>query len=170
VADPGDGLQELPSVTRAQVRIAAGRQRDQGVQRRRQPRDDARWRRDDLVDVHVGDRQRGVAHVRLPAGEQLEEHHPGRVHVGACVGRPAGHLLGRQVRGGADDHPALGLARPGYQPGQPEVCDLDPPGVGEQHVLGLDVAVRDTGIVSGAEPGQHPAHDVQRLSRAKPPA
>ena len=168
--DPGNGAQELPGVTRAQLGIPAGRERHQRVQRGRKPRHDARRRRDDLVDVLVGHRQRGIAGVRLLAGEQLEEHHPGRVHVGARVGGPAGHLLGRQVGSGPDDHPALGLAHPRQQPGQPEVGDLDRAGVVEQHVLGLDVAVRDPGVVGRGQAAQHPGHDVQRLLRAAPAA
>ena len=166
--DPGNGVQELPGVTRAQFGIPAGRERHQSVQCGRKPRHGAGRRRDDLVDVLVRHRQRGIAGMRLPAGEQLEEHHPGRVHVGACVGRPAGHLLGRQVGGGSDDHPGLGLARLDQQPGQPEIGDLDRTGVAEQHVLGLDVAMRDPGVVGRGQPAQHPGHDVQCLTRAEP--
>jgi hypothetical protein len=119
--------------------------------------------------VLVRDRERGVAGVRLPAGEQFEQHDPGRVHVGAHVGGAAGHLLGSQVGGRADEHAGLGVARSGEQPGQAEVRHLDGVRVAEQHVLRLDVPVRDARLVCGAEPGENALHDVQRLTRAQPP-
>jgi hypothetical protein len=51
-----DGMQELASVGRTQVRIPAGGQRHQRVKRRGQARRDTGRRRDDLVDMLVGDR------------------------------------------------------------------------------------------------------------------
>ena len=56
------------------------------------------------------------------------------------------------------------------RPGQPEVGDLDPAVVGDQHVLGLDVAVHDAGPVRRVQRGQHRLHHVERLPRVQPPA
>ena len=166
----GDGTQELPGVGRAQVRIPARGQGHQGVQRGRQPGDQAGGRRDNLVDVPVRHRKGGVAGERLTPGEQLEQHDPGRVHVGAEVRPAAGHLLGGEIGGGADEQPALGVGHVGKQPGQAEVRDFDRLGLSEQHVFRLDVTVRDTGRVRGGQPGQGALDDVQRLARAEPGA
>ena len=170
VPGAGDGTQELPGVGRAQVRIPARGQGHQGVQRGRQPGDQPGGRRDSLVDVPVRHRQGGVAGKRLTAGEQLEQHDPGRVHVGAEVGPAAGHLLRGEIGGGADEQAALGVAHIGEQPGQAEVRDLDRVGVPEQHVFRLDVTVRDPGRVRGGQPGQDALDDVERLARAQPGA
>ncbi len=166
----GDGVQELPRVGRAQVRIPAGRQRHERVQGRRQAGDQAGGRRHHLVDMLVRHRERGIADVRLPAGEQLEQHDPGRVHVGAYVRGTAGHLLGREVSGRADEHAALGVARPGQQPGQAEVRHLDRAWAAEQHILRFDIPVRDARVVRRGQPAEYAFHDVERLARAQPPA
>ena len=170
VPGTGDGTQELPGVGRAQVRIPARGQGHQGVQRGRQPGDQAGGRRDNLVDVPVRHRKEGVAGERLTPGEQLEQHDSGRVHVGAEVRPAAGHLLGGEIGGGADEQPALGVGHVGKQPGQAEVRDFDRLGLSEQHVFRLDVTVRDTGRVRGGQPGQGALDDVQRLARAEPGA
>ena len=47
--------------------------------------------------------------------------------------------------------------------GEPEVADLDASVVGEEHVLGLQVAVHDAGLVRGGEPAEHRLHDVDGL-------
>ena len=73
------------------------------VDRRRDARRDRGRGRDIGVDVLVGDRERSVSGEREPAGEQLEEHHAGRVDVAARTGGPAGHLLRRHVRDRADE-------------------------------------------------------------------
>ena len=166
----GDGPQELPGVGRSQVRIPARGQGHQGVQRGRQPGNQAGGCRDNLVDVPVRHREGGVAGKRLTAGEQLEQHDPGRVHVGAEVRAAAGHLLRGEIGGGADEQAALGVGHVGKQPGQAEVRDLDRLGGSEQHVLRLDVTVRDPGGVRGGQPGQDALDDVERLARAQPGA
>jgi hypothetical protein len=56
----------------------------------------------------------------------------------------------------------------GHGPGETEVGDLDAPVVGEQDVLGLDVAVDDAGVVGCAERGEHRLHDLQGLAGAEP--
>ena len=57
--------------------------------------------------------------------------------------------------------PVAVLARRGA--GETEVADLDAAVVGEQHVLGLQVAVHDAGLVRGGETGEHRLEDVDRL-------
>ena len=170
VPDLGDRPQELPGVRRPQVGIAAGGHGHQGVDGAGQPGQDARRGGHDLVHVLVGHRQRTFAGMRLPPGEQLEQHDARRIHIGARVGRPAGHLFGRQVGGRSDDHSALGLHRPGDRSGQPEVGDLHRARGRQQHVLRLDVTVREAGLMRGLQPGQDAAHDVQRLAGAEPAA
>ena len=44
-----------------------------------------------------------------------------------------------------------------------EVAELDAAVVGEQHVLGLEVAVHDAGLVRGGEAGEDRVHDVDGL-------
>ena len=55
-------------------------------------------------------------------------------------------------------------------PGQPEVGDLDPPVVAEQHVLGLDVAVHDAGPVRRGQRPQHRLEQRQGAGRRQRPA
>ena len=55
----------------------------------------------------------------------------------------------------------------GDRAGQPEVGDLDPAVVGEQDVLGLDVAVDQPGLVRGAERGEHRLEHLEGLPRAQ---
>ncbi len=51
--------------------------------------------------------------------------------------------------------------------GQAEVGDLDPAVVGEDDVLGLDVAVHDAGRVCRRERVEHRLEDVERLARGQ---
>ena len=115
------------------------------------------------MDVAVGDLDRRLAVVGLGAGEHLEQQDAGGVDVGARVGDAALDLLGGQVGDGAHQHTGgRGVAGgAGHGPGEAEVGDLDAPVVGEQDVLGLDVAVDDAGVVGGAERGEHRLHDLQ---------
>ncbi len=57
--------------------------------------------------------------------------------------------------------------RAGDRPGQAEVGDLDPVVVGEEDVLGLDVAVDEAGLVGGAERRQDRFEHLERLPRAE---
>ena len=61
--------------------------------------------------------------------------------------------------------PGGGVAGRGDRPGQPEVGDLDRAVVGDQHVLGLDVAVHDARVVGRRQRGQHRREQVQRPRR-----
>ena len=122
-------------------------------------------RRHVLVDVLVGDLDRRLALVRLRAGEQLVEHDAGGVHVGAGVGAAVDDQLGGEVGDGADQDAAgrgvLGVGADRL--GQAEVGDLDPAVVGDQDVLGLDVAVDQAGAVGGGQRRE------DRLERARAP-
>ena len=97
----------------------------------------------------VRDGDRTVAPERGPSGEELVEHHAGGIQVRAGVDRFALGLLGGEVRCGAENGAGLGHRGGGVRcrAGDAEVHDLDPPGVGDHHVAGLDVAVHDTGPV-----------------------
>lgn len=167
--DLGDLRQVLVRVVRAARRVVAGGVGDQGVHLRGDAGHDAGRRRHRVVDVLVGDGEGRVALVRQPPGDQLEQHDPGGVDVGADVGVAGQHLLGRQVADRPDDHAGLGHLAGGLGPREAEVGDLDLAVLGDQHVLGLDVAVHETGPVRGAERGQHRLHDLQRGAGAEPP-
>ena len=121
-------LQQDPRVGRAVVAVAGGGAGDERVDVRRDAGDDPRRRRDVLVHVLVGDLDRGVALVRLAAGEHLVEQHAGGVDVRAGVGPAVDDELGREVGDRADEDAAgrgvLGLGAD--RAGQPEVGDLDP--------------------------------------------
>ena len=110
--------QEHAGVGGPAARLPPGRPQHQLVQRRRDPGHQRGRRRHVVVHVPVGHRQRRVAPVRRGAGEQLEEHDPGRVDVRAGVGDAAGDLLGGDVRDRAEHHAGLRRgARRGRPPG-----------------------------------------------------
>ncbi len=74
-----------------------------------------------------------------PPREQLVQHHPERVHVGALVHRLAARLLGRHERRRAPA--ARGVAA--EEVGQAEVEDLHAPVLAQEGVRRLEVAVED---------------------------
>ena len=120
--------------------------------------------------MHVleGDVDRGVALDRTLTGEQLEEDEPGGVDVAAGIGDAALDLLGGEVGHGAEEHAVIsrgGLGGDG--PRQPEVGHLDLATVGDEHVLGLDVAVDVAGLVGGGEAGEDGLEDVQGGARGE---
>jgi hypothetical protein len=121
------------------------------------------------VHVPVGDLDGRLAVVGLDAGEHLVEHDARRVDVRAGSGDAALDLLGREVGDRAhQDAAGCGVAGvPADRTGQPEVRDLDPVVVGEQDVLGLDVAVHDPGLMGGAQGRQHRLHHLEGLPRAE---
>ncbi len=135
-----------------------------------------RGRRGDVVDEETRDRRRDE---RAAPRQQLVEDAPERVDVRRPVEPLADALLGGHVarRAAAD---VVGLGRHGALVGQDlrhaEVEQLrrHPRGrVDEQHVLGLEVAVQDAGLVDRVQPradGANQAHRFvgrHRLSRAK---
>ena len=112
--------------------------------------------------VLEGDLHRLLALVRLLADEHLVQHDAERVDVAARVGHSACDQLGSEVGDRAEQLRAGGgVGRRGTR--EPEVADLDAAVLGEQHVLGLDVAVHDAGPVRGGEPGEDRVHDRHRL-------
>jgi hypothetical protein len=111
----------------------------------------------------VRDLDRGVTGVGLVAGEHLVQQDACRVHVRAGVGATVRDELGRQI-GHRAHQKALGrgVAGGADRTGQTEVGDLYRALVGDQHVLGLDVAVDDTRVVRGRERGQDRGEQIQR--------
>ena len=124
-----------------------------------------RGQRDLVVHVAVGHLDRGVAGVRLASGEHLEQHHAERVHVAAGVGVAVGDQFGGDVGDGADQHAVGGRGVRGHGAGEAEVGDLDLATVGDQHVLGLEVAVDDAGLVGGCDGCDHRDQQVERPLR-----
>ena len=117
---------------------------------------------DPLVDMPVGDLQRGRRGVRLAAREQLEQDDAHGVHVGAGVGGRPGDVLGGEVGGRAHDGlPGHGVGRGGA--GQAEVRDRHPAVVADEHVLGLHVPVHQSGAVRGGQAVDERTQEPQRL-------
>ncbi len=164
---PTDLVQQHPRVGGTQLAVTRGRAGDERVDVRRDAGDLLRRGGDVLVHVLVGDLDRGVALVRLPAGEHLVDHHPGGVDVGAGVGPAVDDQLGGEVGDGADQHPAGGgvLGLGAHRAGEPEVGDLDPAVVGKKHVLRFHVAVDQAGLVGGGERGENRVDQRQHPSR-----
>lgn len=133
---------------------------------RRQAAQRARFVGDDRAQ-HVDLR---VAAERLRAGEQLVEHCPERIDVGAVVDRVALRpgLLRAHVGDRAQDHPRLGhlqRRRLGSIAGQAEVDDAHLALRIEHQVLRLDVAVHDLRVVSVLQRARHVAAQPQRGGR-----
>ena len=165
--------QQHPRVGRPLAPVAGGGAGDERVDVRRDARHQRGRRGHVRVHVLVGDLDRRLALVRLGAGEQLVEHDPDGVHVGTGVGPAVDHQLGREVGDGADQHPAgRGVLRVGADRlGQPEVGHLHRGGArvrvgGDQHVLGLDVAVDQAGAVRRGQRGEHRLDQGERPRRS----
>ena len=162
--------EEVEGVLVAERGIPARSRDDQRVDLRRDVAADGRRGRDVAVHVLVGHAQRALAGVRHLPGDHLEQQDAGRVDVGPAVGLAPLDLLGRQVGDRADDHPlrdalAVGLDRSG----EAEVGDLDATVVGDQDVLGLDVAVDEAGGVRRREGLEHGVEEDERLRRGQRP-
>ena len=103
------------------------------------------------------------------AGEHLVKDGAEAEDVGARVGRLAPHLLGRHVPDGAH-HFAGQCPRVGLRPrqlGDPEVEDLEPPFVGDEEVLGLQIAVDDVVLVRRGQPARELHRVVDGLPHAQ---
>ena len=100
---------------------------------------------------------------RHATGQAAIDHRAERVHVRAMIDRLAAGLLGRHVRGRAD-HATLGQ-RPGRvgELRDPEVEHLPDAVVGEEQVVGLEIAMHDA---RGTRELEHAADLLdQRASR-----
>jgi hypothetical protein len=96
---------------------------------------------------------------RVAAGRHLDEHDPDRVEVRAQPDAPAAELLGCGVEEGAGELALLRECDRGFlQLRDPEIHDPDAVVVGDQHVLGLQVAMDDAFRVDGS----NPLRDLQR--------
>ena len=166
--DVVDLPEELTSIRRPAVRIAARGLGDEPVDLGRDVGHQLRRRRDGLVDVLVGHRQRAVASVRLGPGKQLEQDDACGIDIRTGVPAGAPDLFRGQVGHGPDDHPGPRLGTDAERPGQAEVHDLQVAVRRYEHVLRLDVPVHDPGRVRGGQPGQQRHHDGQRLARGEP--
>jgi hypothetical protein len=105
---------------------------------------------------------RRLAAQRVLPGEQLVEHHPGRIHVALRPGTPTAGLLRRHVRDGTDDVAFGGERVPVQKPRDPEVHDLHVTATVQHHVLRLHIGVDDSLAVSEGqsieELGPHSGH------------
>ena len=104
-----------------------------------------------LADVLVGDGDRALAIERHAAREHLVEDDAQGVQVRASVDRLALRLLGRQVRGRAEDGRGLGQRLAARGAGDAEVHDLHVARGRDHDVAGLDVAVDDPALVREGE-------------------
>ena len=149
------------------VGIARSCARHDCIHLRRDAWVDRRCRRHILTNAFVGDDHGGVPTKRRPPGEGLEEHHAERIDVCAVIGFTAGHLLGCEVVRGAEQH--ADLRRPGFRQRarQTEIGDLHVTVGGDQDVLGLDVAVDDSGSARMLESSGNLLADTSDLLGAK---
>ncbi len=92
-------------------------------------------------------------------GQQFIGHDARGVDIAARAGVSVAHLLGGQVGGGTEND--AGGSDSGFGDGahQPEVDDLDLALIRDQHVLGFDVAVYQSGAMRGGQPTQYRAQD-----------
>ena len=165
--------QRLQPLTVAQLGAVGAQRARQLAGRRRPPRrvlgeagehqalelgvdlDAALARRLRVLVHHAVEHGLHLARERHLADQALVQHAPQRVEVGAPVDATGRHLLGTDVRHGAEQHPALGQAGHGVAARQAEVHDAQPhlaARLDRHHdVLGLDVAVHDGARVAVVE-------------------
>ena len=174
---PDDDLLELvPGRVRVAGSLAGvlGQQPlDPARQRRVDVRFDRRQRPEGLADVlehhherlvRLGERQRAADH--------LVGHDPDCVEVRPGADVLAARLFGRHVGRRTDRHARVRGQRVAERLdglGDPEVGDLHAPVRGHHHVLGLEVAVDDSGRVGRGQAGQHPFEHAGRLREGQPP-
>ncbi len=151
----------------AELSLLLGDRGHPPVERARHRRVAGGRRRHPFVDVLVGDRHRGLAGVREPAGEQLERDDPERVQVGARVRRLAQELLRRKVLHRPGHVAGLGDLRVRIRAREPEVRDLHDAVLREHEVLGLHVSVHDPLTVRVVERGERLQQDVGCLGRSE---
>ena len=103
----------------------------------------------DRLGIHVfdGNLTNTVPLIGLFAGEHLIHHNAQRIDVAAGIGQFAPGLLRRNVMNGADGLAVL-LMHLIFQGGNAEIADLDGAVLQKHDVLGLDVPVNDTPLMS----------------------
>ena len=158
------GVAELLGRAVAAARTLLERLHDDLVERRGDLRDDHARGDRHLVDLPHRDRHGFLAVERHAPGQQLVQHDAHRVAVAGGGDVLAAGLLGRQVLGGADDRPDLGHAGIVAGAGDSEVRDLQVTVLGDEHVLGLDVAVDHVAPVRCGERRQDLERRVDRLA------
>ena len=110
--------------------------------------------------------QRRPTLVRLVADQQLVEHQPERIDVGALGHRhPRRALLGGHVGRRPGERVATGI-RLGDR--DAEIGDADAPLAVDQHVGRLEIAVQDALGVGGREAGAQLPGDVDHFVRGQP--
>ena len=115
--------------------------------------------------------ERRLTRERQLAGQHLEQDDAGGVEIGALVERLAQRLLGRDVVRRTDHASRQRRARGVLviQPArQAEVGELHRSIGGNQHVLGLDVAMDGLHGVQRLEPDQHLSRDVHGVGGREP--
>ena len=101
--------------------------------------------------------------------EALVEDQAERVEVRPAVEAAAANLLGGEVLGGSHHHVvAREVAVTRRRLGDTEVGEQDPPLRGDEDVAGFDVAVDESGLVSGVERGGDGDPDPDRELRCQP--
>jgi hypothetical protein len=90
-----------------------------------------------------------------PPGQALEHHHAGRVDIGGRRGHAAGPLFRREVAGRPGD------TRMVHRRGHADTGQLHPAVLGDDHVVGADIAVQDAPAVQLAQRLQHPLGQVE---------
>jgi hypothetical protein len=118
----------------------------------------------------------GELQVLVP-GQQLPQHDPQAVDVGARVSDLAARLLRRQVRRAPEHHAGRGLLALQHAARQPEVRQLHLAEVAEQDVGRRDVAVDQVQVAVAVDVGERARdlapdvqRDVQRDARPRPHA
>ena len=104
---------------------------------------------------------------RTLAGQQLVQHDPGRVDIGASV-RHLPHELFRGHVGRRTEHRADLRHAAHFEARNAEVGDLHPPVQGHHDVGGLDIAVHDTAVVTELQPGEQIIHDPLDVRHREP--
>ena len=160
----------LRGVAETVVRVTRGGPGDELIELRRDAVDHRAGRRYVAVEAGMSDRQRAVAPERGCAGQQFEGHDAQGVDVAARSGGGADDLFGGEVGGRAEDHAGGRDARLGDRPHQSEVDQFHLTVIGDQHVLGFEVAMHQAGPVGGAQAAQHRAEDgYHRVRRHRAP-
>ena len=144
-----------------------------GVQLGRQVLAGALERRQDGADA-AGGRGRGAGAHGVVARERLVEDEREAVEVAAVVDALAGRLLGCHVGEGADDVAGAGERLIPGEVGDAEVRQLGHAGgaargVGDEHVLRLDVAVHDAALVRVRERAAQGEADPQHVAVGEQP-